>query len=106
MMMKTFVKVKVLGHHGIIWGYNISGQGTCHRDDTDMSSCFFFLVIKRCKLTFSMRVEIKNHVKFEQACDTRPCQFLCLMFQIVYLVYICLINKIHFAPFKAFQRNW
>ena len=42
MMMKTFVKVKVLGHHGIIWGHNISGQGTCHRDDTDMSSFVFF----------------------------------------------------------------
>ena len=41
MMMNTFVKVKVLGHHGIIWGHNISGQGTCHRDDTDMSSSFF-----------------------------------------------------------------
>ena len=42
MMMKTFVKVKVLGHHGIIWGHNISGQGTCHRDDTDMSSFVLF----------------------------------------------------------------
>ena len=38
MMMKTIVKVKVLRHLGIIWGHNISGQGTCHRDDTDMSS--------------------------------------------------------------------
>ena len=44
MMMKTFVEVKVLGHHGIIWGHNISGQGTCHCDDTDMSSLLYYVI--------------------------------------------------------------
>ena len=35
----------VLGNHRITWGHNIRGQGTCHRDDTGMSSLFFFFVL-------------------------------------------------------------
>ena len=41
-MMMTFVKVKVLGHHGITWGHNINRQGMCHCDDTVMSSYYYF----------------------------------------------------------------
>ena len=37
-MMMTVVRVKVLVHQGITWGHNIGGQGTCHRNDTGISS--------------------------------------------------------------------
>ena len=42
---QVVVVVVVLGHHGITWGHNISGQGTCHRDDTGMSSSSFFFFL-------------------------------------------------------------
>ena len=35
----------MLRHHGITWSHRISRQDTCHRDDTVMSSSFFFLLL-------------------------------------------------------------